>query len=942
MRGTVRDRYAGAGQSVEGGGSGGSGGGGRSIGGVRYVAWKSIRARRAQFVASFLAVLGGAVLVTACGVLLESGLFAGIAPQRYAAAPVVVGAGQSVTVPLPEGPDPVESLPERVMLPAELVATVAAVPGVRTAVGEVSFPATLVTGDGRTLGGPDGGEMLGHGWGTAKLTPFALREGVEPRRPGEIVLDAATAARAGTGVGAEVRIATADGATPYRVVGLATPPEGDGLPRQSALFFTDARARELSGHPESVAAIAVFAEPGVPTGGDSGLLGMVRSLSQDQDTLVERVERALAAKGYGESGNAVRADDADNGNGEREYGDSGNGDRADGQRAVVRAGVERGEVEFLSAAQSRSVLTLVSGSFTGFVLMIVVLVVAGTLSLMVHQRRREIALLRAVAATPRQVHRMLAMEVLLVSGVATPAGIGPGYLAAQALRDGFARIGVIEDGFALSIGPAPAIATLVLCMGAARIAVWVAARRQVRVRPVEALRESAVERPGIGRGRVIGGYVLLGLALLAVAAVVVVPQSLAAVPAALSSMLALIGIALLGPRLMAVLSRLAGASLLRRSRVAGYLAAANSVAGSRRLAAAVTPLVLTIGFATSQFYSQTTLSTATQYQARAATVADFVMAGAGGGVAPDIAAAARHVPGVAATTPLVATEVVAVDREATEEPLSRSTAYGIDAAGLTGTLDLPVASGSLRELHGDTVALSETEALWLGKKVGDRVDLVLGDGTPAKPRVIALYRPNLGFGDVLLPSDVVLPHTTNRLADVVLVATTPDADRDAVATGLTALAKEHPGLAVGDRESLLVAQDTEMEANAWLNRLLLAVVLAYVALSVATTLVTITTGRARELALLRLVGGTRRQVTRMLALETTLLAGIAVLIGTAVAAAPLTILSLRLIDTPLPSGPPWVFAAIVAATILTGVLSIRIPATRVLRARPLEAMRSRE
>lgn len=934
MRGAVSDRRMGAGKSDGGARPGGGArpaGPGRSIGGVRYVARKSILARRAQFIASFLAVLGGAVLVTACGVLLESGLFAGIAPQRYVAAPVVVGAGQSVTVPLPEGPDPVESLPERAMLPAELVATVAAVPGVRTAVGEVSFPATLVTGDGRTLGGPDGGEMLGHGWGTAKLTPFALREGAEPRRPDEIVLDAATAARAGTGVGEQVRIATADGATPYRVVGLATPPEGDGLPRQSALFFTDARARELSGHPASVAAIAVFADPGVPTGGDSGLFGMVRSLSQDRDTLVERVERALAAKGYG-----------DNGNGGQGYGDSGNGDRADGQRVVVRAGVERGEVEFLSAAQSRSVLTLVSGSFTGFVLMIVVLVVAGTLSLMVHQRRREIALLRAVAATPRQVHRMLATEVLLVSGVATLAGMGPGYLAAQALRDGFARIGVIEDGFALSIGPAPAIATLVLCLGAARIAVWVAARRQVRVRPVEALRESAVERPDIGRGRVIGGYVLLGLALVAVAAVVVVPQSLAAVPAQFSSMLALIGIALLGPRLMAALSRLAGANLLRRSRVAGYLAAANSVAGSRRLAAAVTPLVLTIGFATSQFYSQTTLSTATQYQARAATVADFVLAGAGGGVAPDIAAAARHVPGVSATTPLVATEVVAVDREATEEPLSRSTAYGIDATGLTGTLDLPVASGSLRELRGDTVALSETEALWLGKKVGDRVDLVLGDGTPTKPRVIALYRPNLGFGDVLLPSDAVLPHTTDRLADVVLVATAPDADRDAVATGLSALAKEHPGLAVGDRESLLVAQDTEMEANAWLNRLLLAVVLAYVALSVATTLVTITTGRARELALLRLVGGTRRQVTRMLALETSLVAGIAVLIGTAVAAVPLTSLSLRLIDTPLPSGPPWVFAAIVAATVLTGVLSIRIPATRVLRARPLEAMRARE
>ncbi|MFE1959250.1 FtsX-like permease family protein [Streptomyces sp. NPDC059479] len=922
---------------------------------ARRLALQSVRARRARFVASFLAVLGGAVLVTACGVLLESGLFAGIAPQRYAAAPVVIGARQSVTVAKPEGPDPTESLPERAMLPAKLVAEVAAVPGVRTAVGEISFPATLVTADGRTLTGPSRsssadpssdsssdstssgspGELLGHGWGTAKLTPFVLREGAEPRRPDEVVLDAEIAARAGAGVGTQIRIATADGPARYQVVGLATPPHGDGLPRQSAVFFTDDRARTLSGRPTEVPAIAVFADPGVPTGGETGglagLFGQMPSLGQGQgqgtdttDTLVERVERALAEQGYGDD------------------------------RAVVRAGGGRGEVEFLGAAQSRSVLMLVSGSFTGFVLMIVVLVVVGTLSLMVHQRRREIALLRAVAATPRQVHRMLAAEVLLVAGTAALIGVLPGYLVARALRDGFARIGVIEDGFALSIGPVPGVAALLLCLGAARIAVWAAARRQVRVRPVEALRESVVERPDIGRGRIVTGHVLLGMAFLAVAAVVAVPQGLAAVPAALSSLLALIGIALLGPRVMTVFARFAGARLLRRSRVAGQLAAANSVAGSRRLAAAVSPLILTIGFATSQFYSQTTLSEATQYQARAATVADFVVAGPGGGVAPDVVAAARRVPGVTAATPLVATEVVAIDRDASEEPLSRSTAYGIDAAGLTGTLDLPVASGSLSELRGDTVALSETEAFWLGKRVGDRVDLVLGDGTPATPRVVALYRPNLGFGDVLLPADVVLPHTTDRLADVVLVAadgngeggaeggTEDGADHAAVAAGLSALAEQYPGLAVGDRESLLVAQNHQMEANAWLNRLLLGVLLAYVALSVATTLVTITTGRARELALLRLVGGTRRQVSRMLAVETAIVAGIAVLLGTLVAAVPLAVLALRLTDTPLPSGPPWVFAAIVTATVLTGALSTRIPATRLLRAHPLESIRSQD
>ncbi|MFB9907738.1 FtsX-like permease family protein [Allokutzneria oryzae] len=828
------------------------------------------------------------VLVTACGVLLESGLFAGIAPQRYAGTAVTVGATQSVTVPVAEDVDPVEWLPERAHLPADLVSTVAAAPGVSAAVGEISFPARVITRDNQVLTGTD---MLGHGWGSAAITPFTLRDGAAPASRGEVVLDAELAARAAVRVGDQVRIATDSSPVEYRVSGLVTPPKGNGLPRQSALFFADDRARELSRIPGSVTAIAVFPKPGVLP-----------------DALADDVEKSLAEKGFAE-------------------------------RAVVRSGVDRGEVEFLSAGQSRFVLLLVSGSFSGFVLMIVMFVVTSTLSLTVHQRRREIALLRAIAATPKQVHRMLAAEALLVSGAAVAVGVVPGYLLAYALRDGLAGIGVIAEGFVLSLSPVPALGAALLCLGAARVAVWAAARRGVRVSPVEALRESTVERPETGRARTITGYVLLGLALTTVVAVMFVPARLTVVPAALSSLLAVIGIALLGPKLMAVLTRFAGARLLRGGRVSSYLAAANSTSGSRRLAAAVTPLVLTIGFATSQFYTQTTLAEATQVQARAATVADFVLTGTGGGVAPEVSSAAQRIPGVTASTPLVSTEVVAIDRTAKTEPLSRSTAYGIDSSA-AAVLRLPAVKGDLADLRGDTVALSEVEASWLGKHVGDRVELVLGDGTVTTPRVVAVYETNLGFGDVLLPAEVVLPHTTDRLADAILVGAAPNTDTTAVAAGLRELAERHPGLAVGDRETLLVAQDHQQEANAWLNRLLLGLVLAYVALASATTLVTVTTGRAREFALLRLVGGTRRQIARMLRTETVIIVGIAVALGTAVAAVPLAVLGLRLTAVPLPSGTPWVFAGIVAATVLTGVLSIRIPGRRVTRAHPLHSLRS--
>ncbi|SDM41504.1 FtsX-like permease family protein [Allokutzneria albata] len=831
------------------------------------IAWQSVRSHRTSFVSAFLAVLGGVVLITACGVLLQSGLFAGIAPQRYAGAPVVVGASQSVTVPVKEDIDPVEWLPERAVVPENIVTAVATAPGVREVVGDVSFSARVVTQDNQVIG------MSAHGWGSTKITPVTLSAGTAPAT-GEVVLGADFAK-----VGDRVRIATDGAPVDYRVSGLVP---GGGL------FFSDVQARALS---RGITAVAAFPQPGVK-----------------DSALVANIEKNLAEKGFAD-------------------------------RALVKSGVGRGEIEFLSAAQSRFVLMMVSGSFSGFVLMIVIFVVASTLSLMVHQRRREIALLRAIAATPRQIHRMLAAEVLVVTGAAIAIGLLPGYFLAYALRDGLAGIGVIAEGFVLSIGPVPALASAVACLAAARIAVWSAARRGVRVSPVEALRESTVERPEIGRTRTIIGCVLVGMALAAVVATGFVPAKLTVVPAGVSSLLAVIGIGLLGPKVMAILTRVAGARVLNGRRVSSYLAAANSTAGSRRLAAAVTPLVLTIGFATSQFYTQSTLIDATQVQARAATVADFVVTGQAGGVSASLAAAARDIPGVAASTPLVGTEVVAIDRDAVQEPLSRSTAYGVDSSA-SSALNLPVSSGAFADLRGDTVALSETEASWLGKRLGGRVELVLGDGTTINPRVAAVFEGNLGFGDVLLPADVVLPHTTDRLADAVLVSVAPNADHASVAAALRGLASQHPGSIVGDREALSVAQDNQLEANAWLNRLLLGLVLAYVALASATTLVTVTTGRAREFALLRLVGGTRRQIARMLRTETVIIVSIAVVLGTVVAAIPVTVLAMRLTAVPLPSGTPWVFAGIVAATVLTGVLSIRLPGRRVTRAHPLHSLRS--
>jgi putative ABC transport system permease protein len=190
---------------------------------------------------------------------------------------------------------------------------------------------------------------------------------------------------------------------------------------------------------------------------------------------------------------------------------------------------------------------------------------------------------------------------------------------------------------------------------------------------------------------------------------------------------------------------------------------------------------------------------------------------------------------------------------------------------------------------------------------------------------VAVFKDNLGFGDVLLPHEVLIPHTTKRTADSILVS------GPGVHDGLRAL--PYPGLQVTDRQGLVVALDGDEQASLWLNRILLGVIMLYVALSVVNTLVTATLDRGRELTLLRLVGGTRRQVLRVMRVESWIVVGIAVVIGSAIPVLPLAFLGINLAGSPIPAGSPLVYLGIVGLAVAIGLLGIRLPARRITRNR---------
>ncbi|MBW4719959.1 ABC transporter permease [Saccharothrix sp. SC076] len=838
------------------------------------LAWRLVRARKLAFVGAFVAILCGSAVVAACGMLMESGLRSGVPTERYAAAPVVVGGNQEVR---PEGADALtaQQVGTPPPVPGDLVGRVAAVPGVTKAVGETTFPARVVAG-----GGPV--EVLGHNWDSAVLTPFELRAGRAPAADDEVVLDAALAGRAGVDVGGRVDVMTTSTPRTYRVVGVAAPAGADALAKQSGAYFTEDHAGELSGVPGRFHAIGVFGAG---------------------DDLADRVGKALA-----------------------------------GQGVVVTSGDDRGTVEFAAVGQSRLVLLAISGSFGGIALLVAVFVVVGTLTLGIDQRRRELALLRAIAATPRQIGKLIGAETTLVAGVAAALGAAGGVLVGQGLRDAFAAIGVIPDDLALTVGPLPLLAAFALGLGAARLAAWVASRRPARIPPTEALGEAAVERPVVGRGRLITGRVFaLGGVGLATTPLYLSGE-LAAALTSMSVLLVVIGLALLGPRAVGPVLRVVSAPLARFG-VPGYLAAANNRANQRRLASALTPLMLSVAFAVVNFFSQTTVTAATVTETAEVTTADYALS-APGGISPEVAEEARRLPGVAAAGSAVRTQVIVTTNMGEVVEVERQPALGV--AGTDGVLDLGVVSGSFDDLRGDTVALSASTARWRGVGLGDEVAMHLDDGTPVKLRVVATYERALAFGDRVLPADLARAHSASRLDSQVLVKLEPNADRAAAVAALGGLADRYPGLAVVAKADIAPAERGDQQMQFWVNIVAVGVILGYIAIAVANTLVLTTAQRRREFALLRLVGGTRRQVVRMMRAEALALVGIAVVVGSVIPAVPLALLGWSLTGTPLPSGPIAVYLGITGFAALLGLLALALPTRLALRQPPVEAIGIRE
>ncbi|MEV4613566.1 FtsX-like permease family protein [Kitasatospora sp. NPDC049258] len=845
----------------------------------------SVRFRPASFAGTFIALLLGAAVIMACGTLLQTGITASVPPVRYADTPVVVAADPTVSITVRTGEETdtrEQAVPERARVDAALAARIAEQPGVAAARPDTAFP--IPAGAADQAGTSALPALTGRGFAALGIAGPAERL-AEGRAPGagEVVLDADTARAAHLAPGASVALTAPGGTATYRISGLATTPAaGPQQPAAATAWFADQVADRLGGHPGRVDAIAVQPRTGVAP-----------------QALADQVRRAV------------------------------------GGAARVLTGDARGTAEQPALTESRTMLIALGGSFGGVATMTAVFVVMSTVALATGQRAREFALLRAIGATPRQIRRTIATEAMLVGPVAGAVGILPGLALAHWWFGELADRGAVPRAVALEVGPVPMLAAVGGCSLAALAAGFLAARRPSRMRPGQALGAAAVEPVRPGPVRTVTGLVFTagGVTLAVLAANL--NGSNAANTALGVVMCFLMAVALLGPWLAGAAARVLGLPLRAGAGAAGSLAADNSRANARRLASAITPIVMVTAFCGTLLFMQSTVSHVAGEQLQAGVTADQVLGSAGPGLPAATADRAAAVPGVEAAVGVLRTGAVYRDGGI----LATANVLGIsgDPAKLPRVLDLGVRSGSLADLgrSADTVALDTGLADALGVKVGDRAPLWLGDGTEARPTVVATYGRGLGFGQVLLPRAAVVQHVTAGYDSQVLIADAPGADRAAVAAALAAVAGPAGGT-VTDRAGYLARTDKDREIGAWANTVMAGVLGGFAAVTAANTLVMTVLDRRREVALLRLAGTTRRQVRGMMRWEALLVAATGLSIGGVIAWVTLVPIT-RAITGSAPHVPAGTALPLSAGAVLLCLGATGLPARALLRLRPVAA-----
>lgn len=835
---------------------------------------KSIWGRRRRLVSTTVAVVLGVAFLVGTLVLGDtlSANFDRLFTEVTASTDVVVR--NATVVQDSGGPDAGGPIPESV------VDVVRDVDGVVVAEAQVLGYGTLIGRDGDPIGGNGPPRQAGSWITDPELNPYQLVEGRAPEADNEVVVNRGAAQDGSLFVGDTAELQTPE-PVEVTIVGIATFGDTDGLGQTTFAGFTlEGAQRNVIKQPDLVTTVMVRAEPGVA-----------------QEELRDRIDRVLP----------------------------------DGVEAITGDRLTEERIDDI-ASTFLDMLRAALVVFAAIALVVATFSIHNTFAITVAQRTRELALLRAVGASRRQLLASVAVEALAIGTVASALGMLAGLGIAGLLKGMFDAFGFALPAGGLEVRTtAPAIGFVVgvvVTVTAALTPAWSASK----VAPVAALRDTATESLRRGPTRMIVGAVLLVCGL--GAALLATTGDGSIIPAAIGAAAIVAGVVALAPIAVPPAVQILGAPLTGLRGITGLLARQNARRNPRRSAATSTALVVGVAVVALFTVFTASLRATLDDDVTAAFGGDLVVSTpsfGGGQLSPQLVDDLRGLPEVDRAVGLGGGPAL-IDGLATMVTAT-------DVVGIGSVVELETAGGALADVGGDGVAVSTEKAEDEGWTLGTVLAVTFIDGGTERLTIGAIYEPTDLVGGVMIPSEVWAGHTPQSAERAVLVTLDEGVS---VAEGRQVLEPfaDRYGGDLQDRDEYISANTQGLDLLLNVIYVMLALAIFIALLGIANTLSLAVYERRRELGLLRAVGQTQRQARSMLRWESVILSTFGTLVGLVVG----TVLGWVLFMTVSGDGggtfalpvPQLAVAAVLGA--LAGMAAAFRPARRAARLPILDAI----
>ncbi|HEX5533428.1 MAG TPA: FtsX-like permease family protein [Actinomycetales bacterium] len=837
---------------------------------MRRVTMAGIRGHRLRFLLTSLSVLLGVAFVAGTLVLTDS------LDRTFTGIFSQANKGTDVYVSGAEGATSMDGTNLRSGLPLTLESELERLPDVRRAAPELAGSAILVGKDGTAVRN-GGAPTLSFPW-LDDDPVLEVVDGRAPRGPGEIAVEEGTLEKAGLTLGDRTRVVVGPRVMDVSVVASV---KFGALAGATLVLFDEPTAVELFAPDGTTSAFQVQAKPGV-----------------SQEALVKQVQPVLPPNAEAITGEAK---------------------------------TERDTAAMREALGFINTFLLV---FAGISLIVGGFIIVNTFSMLLAQRTRELALLRAIGAGAGQVVRMVLAEAAAIGLIGGLVGLGAGVGLAAALQAAMSSFGLEVSG-GLPVSARTVIVSLLLGLVVTVVAAAVPAVRASRIAPVAAMRDDvAMPEKGLRR-RAVWAVALLLLGLAAVVPALRLEGAGSDVSQLAVVLLLFAAFAVGAPALARPVIAVVGAPFAALSRSVGRMARGNALRNPRRTAATASALMIGLALVSAVSVLSASATESTKSLVNQLVRADLVLEGGFTGMSDGISEAVRKVDGVKSVAGLGA---VPLDMDGAPQ-----LAVGIDAAALGDAVDVQMRSGALDALDDGKVLVSESQAKDEDLAVGSTLSGVVGTLADQSLTVGGVFADNPAIGSsMVVPAKlaeraVPAPQRADMLAYVVLDA---GADAAKVRAAVVDTVKPYVVVSVQDRDEFINSQSDQIEQLLMTIYVLLALSVVIAVLGIVNTLALSVFERTREIGLLRAVGLSRSQLRRMITLESVYTALFGALLGAVLGLGIGVFMQRILVDEGLTDlvVPTGSLVTVLVLSAVVGVVAAVLPAVRATRLNILKAI----